>query len=121
MKTHTSRVPSASNAVLQATSMIPSPLPQRMNLRIGSVSLRGFGRDAGPRFQNALKEAILQGIQQRRELSFTNNIQLDHISIPPLAAGATVEDAARQVARGLLRTLEKQADKSNEKGEGAHG
>ncbi|SDF21447.1 hypothetical protein SAMN05444167_1733 [Terriglobus roseus] len=66
---------------------------------------------------------MMQGIQQRRDLSFGHNLQLDRISIPPLAAGATVEDAARQVAFGLLRELAARAGKSKAQGreERAHG
>lgn len=123
MKLLVPKVPLSSNAALQATNVTHPSSPQRMKLHVGSVVLRGFGHNAGSRFHHALQEAMMQGMQQRPEFSFTHNLQLDRISIPPLAAGATVEDAARQVARGLLRTLEKRADKSNEKerGESAHG
>ena len=116
MKTDVPNVSPRSDAVPQAACVTRPPLPQRMSLRVGSVSLRGFGPDAGNRFHHALQQAMMQGIRQRRELSFSGNIQLDRISIPPLGAGATVEDAARQVASGLLRTLEARVSKGNVKG-----
>lgn len=115
MKTSALNMPLSSNAAPQAANVTQSSLPHRMNLHVGSVSLRGFGQDVGPRFQQALKKAMMQGLQQRPELSFAQGLQLDRISIPPLTAGATVEDAARQVASGLLRTLEARANKSGTK------
>lgn len=123
MKTRASKAPLASNAAPRAANVTHPSLPQTVNLHVGSVSLRGFGQNAGPRFHRALREAMTQGLQQRPELSFAQSLQLDRISIPPLAAGATVEDAARQVASGLLRTLEAHASESRAKGreESAHG
>lgn len=123
MKVNALNQPSESNIVPQAVKTVQSSSPQRLNLRVDRVSLCGFGQDAGPRFHIALREAIMQGIQQRRDLSFAQNLQLDRISVPPLAAGATVEDAARQVASGLLHALQTRALKSNAKGRGerAHG
>lgn len=123
MKTHATKAPSGLSTVPQLVSATRTSLPQRMNVHVGSVSLRGFGQNAGPRFHQALQEAMMRGIQQRRELSFTDNLRVDRISIPPLAAGASVEDAARQVAAGLLRALEERTKRSNKKGreENAHG
>ena len=123
MKTHPTKAPPGSSAVQPVADITRAAMPQRMNLQVRNVSLRGFGQNAGPRFHQALQEAMMQGIQQRRELSFPDNLRVDRISIPPLAAGATVEDAARQVAFGLLRTLEARATRSNKKGreENAHG
>ncbi|SEB38816.1 hypothetical protein SAMN05443244_0184 [Terriglobus roseus] len=77
----------------------------QVRLQIGRLSLRGFGADAGERFHLALQKAMTQGMQQGQGLTHGGNLHLNRLAIPALSAGATVEDAARQVAAGLLRAL----------------